>query len=241
MRAVVVGRVVYNKRLIGIRVVDLKSFSFKVIKRDDFRNFFESNQVVNCTYVNKSLRSTVKEIPLRYMTTFTCFGSIIKEGLYSDSQLIAILTHCNINKVCIKVCGAITGAITDEFSDEADAHAKLYYREVREMSTDIVRIARNTGFRESDIAKVKNYVFMQYHYLETGYKRFDPCFTMALSWQRLMLGNFLPHDITMLKHELLEIKLVSEGLSQNEAHIKAQQKFNYNKEVLDYHAKSNKY
>ncbi len=83
----------------------------------------------------------------------------------------------------INVCGAlIYGAITSINSNEAEAHAELYYEEIRKMSTDIIKIAKRTGYSIEEIRKVKNYLFMEQHALFNGYKRFDPSFEIAQTW-----------------------------------------------------------
>ena len=70
------------------------------------------------------------------------------------------------------------------------------------------------------------------------YQRFDCSFEIAQSWQRLSDENLTiePHDITLLRHELLEISLVREGLSQNEAHESASKKYDYAEESMMYYA-----
>ena len=76
----------------------------------------------------------------------------------------------------------------------------------------------------------------------TGKKRFDADPMMIQSWQRLIDGkNIQPHDITMIKHEMYEIELKSwdkyKDLSHQEFHELAQEKYNYNKEVIEYYDK----
>ena len=96
---------------------------------------------------------------------------------------------------------------------------------------------------EQDITDIKKYVFFELHDLgESAPQRFDPSFEMAQSWQRLIEGkNIQPHDITLLKHELLERRLVLEGLTQSEAHIRASAVYNYSKEIRDYYGKIGKH
>ena len=139
------------------------------------------------------------------------------------------------NKAIIK---AVSGArITNTESPAAEAHATRYYGLVRSMKTDVVRIAKNTGYSEIDIQNVKNFIFYEKHDLGDPKPRcFDPSFAMAQSWQRLINGTPKPHDITMLNHELLERELMSKGMSQRDAHIEASAKYNYTKESDDYYA-----
>lgn len=129
------------------------------------------------------------------------------------------------------------GRITNTYSPAARAHAERYYGLVREMKTDVMRIARNTGYSEETIQRIKNFVFLEEHDLgDPEPRRFDPSFSMAQSWQRLINGTPEPHDLTLLKHEILEKELMDSGMSQNDAHIEASKKYNYAKESDDYYA-----
>ena len=139
------------------------------------------------------------------------------------------------NRVTIR---AVSGArITNTESAAARAHAARYYGLVRAMSTDVSRIAKNTGFPESLIQKIKNFVFLEEHDLGGPVpERFAPSFAMAQSWQRLISGNPEPHDITLLLHEQMEKELMDSGLSQDDAHIATSEVYNYAKESDDYYA-----
>ena len=140
------------------------------------------------------------------------------------------------------VSGGISGAISDPFSERADAHAKMFYEEIRHNHSDVERIARNTGFSIEDVLHVKNFLFIDVHLLEDGeIKRFDESFPIAESWRRLAFEPKLiqKHDITLLHHEIYERKLMAQGLSQKEAHEKASKKYNYPKEVEEFYEKLN--
>lgn len=200
--------------------------------------------ICNCDYNFSSncLRSKMKWLPLKYMAIYTKSGVKVHGGMYSDSKIVSLVTRQGLGFVELRICGAIMGAITNEYSPRALAHASLYYDEIRVITADVGKIVKNTGFSLDDINRIKSYIFIDVHDLGGGVmSRFEPSFFMALSWQRLMLGNFLPHDITMLRHELLEMDLVAKGFSQAEAHEKAQKVYNYAQEVLEYHKRSNKY
>ncbi len=123
------------------------------------------------------------------------------------------------------------GAITNTGSREALKHAELYYEEIRNFSTDIQRISDNTEFSYEQILLVKNYLFMDKHVLEKecSPRHFDACFEIAESWQRLagMSSAILPHDIILIKHELMEMELVGKGYSQEDAHIMTNKLYNY--------------
>ena len=137
------------------------------------------------------------------------------------------------------ISGGISGAITDIYSEEALHHADLYYEEIRHMTTDVEKIARNTEFTESQILLVKDYLFVSKHEIFGGFRRFDPCFEIAESWRRLAFDkeNIKPHDITLINHELTEMTLVAKGVSQEEAHRQASLKYNYSLEKNEYYAK----
>ena len=133
---------------------------------------------------------------------------------------------------------AINGArITNINGSAAEKHAERYYGLVRSMTTDVAKIAENTGYSESVIQRIKNFIFLDKHDLgDLEPRRFDPSFAMAQSWQRLINGTPEPHDIVMLQHEILEQELMERGLSQHQAHIEASKKYNYAKESDDYYA-----
>lgn len=57
---------------------------------------------------------------------------------------------------------------------------------------------------------------------------------MAVAWKRLQEGNYLPRDITLLNHELLESYIEKEyNLSAREAHNKAQETYNWAKQLME--------
>lgn len=111
------------------------------------------------------------------------------------------------------------------------------------MTNDCKRIAENTGFEESEIKQIKDFIFMQKHDLGNNQlEYFYPSYEMAQSWQRLIDGkNIQKHDLTLLKHERMEQSLMKQGLSQRQAHIQAETKYNYSKESRDYYAKTNQH
>lgn len=139
------------------------------------------------------------------------------------------------------ISGAISGA-RNPFSAEAKEHAEKYYGLVRSMKTDVSKISKTTGISKKDVQTIKDFIFNEKHDLggpELEY--FEPDYMMAESWQRLIAGKPEPHDITLLKHELMEKKLMSKGLTQEEAHIETSKKYNYSKEAGEYYAKVEKY
>lgn len=135
-----------------------------------------------------------------------------------------------------------TGArIKNIYSKEAATHAEKYYEEIRHFSTDVQNIADNTGKTQEQITAIKNYLFVDNSLYDEDLKewrRFDPDFAIAQSWQRLIDGkNIQQHDLTLIEHELFEMELVNNNsaLSQDKAHKIASQKYNYSKEVDEYY------
>ena len=137
-----------------------------------------------------------------------------------------------------KFLSAITGArITNIYGKAARTHAEKYYGLIRSMTNDVASIARNTGFSKKEVEAIKRFIFIDEHDLGgQEAERFCPDFAMAQSWQRLIEGNYVEHDITLLKHEIMEKRLMAGGMSQYDAHIAASAKFNYDKEVNDLYA-----
>ena len=77
---------------------------------------------------------------------------------------------------------------------------------------------------------------------ENGIRRFFPSFEMAQSWQRLIDGKHIqPHDLTLLHHEIFERQLMLEGKSQEEAHIRASEVYNFAKECKEFYDKAKKH
>ncbi len=166
------------------------------------------------------------------------FDDFKKKYLKATSD---VPTIDNLSKNGIIKSGAVSGA-RNPFSDEAKEHAEKYYGLVRSMKTDVSKIAQTTGISENEVQSIKNFIFYEKHDLGgSELEYFEPDFMMAESWQRLILGNPEPHDITLLKHELLEKDLMSQGLSQEVAHIKASNTYNYSNEAGEYYAKVEKH
>lgn len=141
----------------------------------------------------------------------------------------------------------VTGArITNPDTKEARKWAEAYYEEIRHKSTDYVKIAERTGITVEQAKAIKQYLFFdknKYNELLKKRERFDPDPAIAQSWQRLAEGkNILSHDITMIKHELyeMEIKKKNPNMSHNDAHRLASNKYNYDKEALEYYGNLDK-
>lgn len=137
--------------------------------------------------------------------------------------------------------GAVSGA-RSPYGKAAEKHAKKYYGLVRSMKTDVQKIAKTTGYSETEIRRIKNYIFIDEHDLgERGRGRFDPDYMMAESWRRLIEGKPEAHDLTMLRHEIMEQDLLEQGFSQDEAHRMTSAKYNYDKEATEFYGKIKKF
>jgi hypothetical protein len=129
-----------------------------------------------------------------------------------------------------------SGAIKRADFTRMETHAKMFYEEIRKRKTDINTIAENTDFSVEDVEKIKNHIFFNKYDLSDGYGRFYESYDQAVSWQNLILGGkrIREMDIILLRHELMEYNLMNhEGLSYNEAHKIAEEKYNYSKYVKE--------
>lgn len=82
--------------------------------------------------------------------------------------------------------------------------ADMKYQAIRSCTNDIKTIAKNTGFSEEKITKVKDHLFHKEHILEKGKMRFEPDHEIAAAWDRLYRGDFIKNDIQLLEHEYFE-------------------------------------
>ena len=127
-----------------------------------------------------------------------------------------------------EICGARIGNI---LSPEAYDIAAILYEQFRRRD-DYFTVATNSKFTIEQIQLVKYYVFFEKHYnSDNEFKRFTPSYDMAESWRRLSEHkgkNIKPHDILLLKHELLEIAMLIQcNISQMKAHEIANKTYNY--------------
>ena len=111
------------------------------------------------------------------------------------------------------------------------------------MTTDVKKIAQNTGFTEQEIYEIKQFVFMEKHVLDKGEPEFFyASYEIAESWQRLIEGtNIQDHDLTLLRHEIMERALMLNGMSQDEAHIKTSRVYDYAGEARKFYGKIKKH
>ena len=131
--------------------------------------------------------------------------------------------------------GKITGGHRyeiDPFAPEKEKAAAKKYEEISRYDDSSI-IAKNTGFSKKEIQEIRSHVFYKKHDLDEGYKRFDPDYDMAVAWQRLKSGEYLPRDVTLLNHELLESRIETDyNVNAREAHKRAQKRFNWYKQLM---------
>lgn len=137
--------------------------------------------------------------------------------------------------------------ITNPNSKKSDLWAEDAYKEIRKRSTDCAKISSRTGYPIELIESIKDYLFvsgMYYNEWEGCFKFFQPDAAIAQSWFRLSdpSQKILPHDLTLLKHEVLEmeIKKANPGIDHLEAHEKAKKVYNYDKESAEYYEERGK-
>ena len=104
------------------------------------------------------------------------------------------------------------------------------YKVIKSDASDISAIAKNTGFSESRIERIKNHVFVNEHKLDLGVRQFDADPEIVNAWSRLKTGDFVQSDINLLRHEIFESKF--EGIfrtdyrTAHEAAIRANRLWN---------------
>src|SRR5437870_1038585 len=90
--------------------------------------------------------------------------------------------------------------------------AERSYELIRESKSDVAVIARNIGYTNESINKIKAHLFLDRHlldrYVQQGvpvtFARFDADSEIAEAWQRLVGGTHTPEDLALLRHEMSE-------------------------------------
>ena len=172
-----------------------------------------------------------------------------KDGKFADGKKQGLTKGENSVKISGGTSGGTSGATVDPNSKKGEEKAIALYDEIRSSDTDVEAIvttvqtvASDLGASDADIQRIKEYLFLDSHELFDGFRRFDPDADIADSWLRLAAGtkHVLPHDITLIRHEIEEMKCIDSGMTQAEAHKLAQRKYNYKKECREYHGKAGK-
>lgn len=128
----------------------------------------------------------------------------------------------------------VSGAYNNNNDPEGkkrDAHADLYYDELRNSSRDdiVETIANNAGVSSDLVSRMYDHLLINEYELDGGKRRFDSDYYIAQSIQRLREGkNIQEHDIILIQHEALEYNLMNNSnMNYNEAHKIANESYNY--------------
>lgn len=144
--------------------------------------------------------------------------------------------------------GGLMGAYNDEndpYNEKREAHANLYYEEIRNSSKKhfVDAVSKNSSIDAETVEKVYLHVFSNKHMLDNTMKYFDPDYYMAESFRRLRTNsNIQEHDKVLLRHEALEYDLMQENpdMTYEEAHGIAEKAHNYKKALLSWLKKEGK-
>lgn len=142
------------------------------------------------------------------------------------------------NAVRVKNAGALSNK-NDPFGRKREKHASVFYDEVRNRKSSYVvnHIAKNGCISEKSAKNIYEHVFINEHKFSDGtVRRFDADYDMAESFRRILDGKDIkPHDITMLRHENLELNLMKKyNMTYDVAHNLAESKYNYKKELDEF-------
>ncbi|HKQ39176.1 MAG TPA: hypothetical protein VJ063_13955 [Verrucomicrobiae bacterium] len=108
------------------------------------------------------------------------------------------------------------------------------YNAIRASATDIDAIAANTGFKPSNIQKVKEHLFLNEHTLDRFVRqgeparvgRFESDISIAEAWNRLVNGRHTAADVQLLRHETAEAWFMRRhGPSYDAAHTAADRRY----------------
>lgn len=109
-----------------------------------------------------------------------------------------------------------TGARFGEYMDDLtrwERYAPEAYEAIRN-ADDVADIARNTGWPEARIRRIKEHLLSREHVLLDGLRCFDPDPDIADAWFRLQRGEQREQDFDLLKHEYFESRF--EGIFQTD-------------------------
>lgn len=159
-----------------------------------------------------------------------------RRGVPSNSfQYLSRSTQQGVLRSAVQ-SGAISHPMTSG-RRRADAHAASYYAELvnRDKKPTVAKIASATGMSATDAARAFDHLLVKEHDLDSGRARFAPDYFMAQSMQRLIdTGDPLPHDLLLFRHEALEAQYMAEGMAQREAHERANERYNYERALMQW-------
>ena len=163
------------------------------------------------------------------------------KGLNRAGTASDVVGGPNVDNIGGKALTAETDELSSTLKQTGGANqadpADEMYNAIRASETDVKNIAANTGFKESNVQKVKDHVFNDTHILDRHVDqgvpatqgRFDSNETQAEAWNRMEEGTHTEADITWMKHETAESwyeKKYNSGYS--EAHDRVDGRWNGN-------------
>lgn len=124
--------------------------------------------------------------------------------------------------------GAMYGAYNnknDPNNKKRKAHAKLYYKELRNCDVDsfVDAVSKNTSIPKESVRKAYKHIFVDDH-------GFVPDYDMAESFRRLRTNDHIQeHDKILVHHEALEFDIMKANpeMTYTEAHRITEQSYNY--------------
>jgi len=120
-----------------------------------------------------------------------------------DLIIVIIIFIWVLWRVRIGFISSFTGGKLDEYINRWEIYAPQSYEKIRK-SDDVLTIAKNTGFSENKIKRIKEHIFFQQHQLDDSIRIFDPDPDIADAWLRLQTGDYKNEDIKLLEHEYFE-------------------------------------
>lgn len=145
-----------------------------------------------------------------------------------------------MDKSIPKVSSGSISAARGDVEKQKNAFAVRYYNQLRNSDrADVVKkMVNSSGLPYSTVSKAlehildNKYLLWDYEAFEERMMNFYPHYDMAQSFQRLYTGNPKESDIIMLQHESLESYYMNhEKMDYDEAHKKANIKFNYQEAI----------
>ncbi len=107
--------------------------------------------------------------------------------------------------------GNILNNKNDTTYEKRDKVATDFYNETRQNKDNFIKnISQNGYIHIKSAEKIFEHIFIKKHNLNSCFKTFDTDYNMAESFKRIIEGiNIQPHNLILLKHERLELYLMT--------------------------------
>ncbi|MGT2623946.1 phage head morphogenesis protein [Streptococcus thoraltensis] len=165
---------------------------------------------------------------------YNCRSGIIPDDDELDAASLDSVEEKSYNQG-MKGSGAISSKRGD-IKKQQDEFAERYYNQLRNSKRNLVvsKISKRSGVNKETVYTALEHILDNQYMLwdseefEYRMRTFYPHYDMALSLQRLMIGDIVENDTTMLKHEALEHYYMNVfKMAYDDAHKLANQKYNY--------------